>query len=278
VGTTWVGTSGWLYPAWRKVYYPAGLRHADELAYLATRLSTVEINGSFYSLQRPESYRAWYAATPASFLFAVKGSRFITHMKKLRDAGDALANFFASGVLALEDKLGPILWQLPPNLGFDRDRLATFFDALPRDTRAAVRLAKKHDERVRGRAWLRTDAERPLRHALEVRHDTFADPAFVELLREHDIALCIADTAGRWPYLEDLTADFVYLRLHGDVELYASGYDDAALDAWAKKIRAWRRRGDVFAYFDNDARVRAPFDAERLRARLGSHRARSART
>lgn len=268
MGATWVGTSGWLYPGWRKVYYPEGLRHRDELAYIASRLGSLEINGSFYSLQRPESYRAWYAATPARFRFAVKGSRFITHMKKLREPKTALANFFASGVLALEDKLGPFLWQLPPNLGFDRDRLASFFDALPRDTRAAVRLAKKHDARMEGRAWLRAEVQQKLRHALEIRHDTFADPAFLALLREHDIALCIADTAGRWPYLEDVTADFVYVRLHGDVDLYASGYGDPALAAWAKKIRAWRRKRDVFVYFDNDARGHAPFDAERLRALL----------
>lgn len=287
-GAVRIGTSGWLYPRWRKTYYPEGLPHARELSYIASRLGSVEINGSFYSLQRPESYRAWYHATPPGFVFAVKGSRFISHMKKLRDPGVALANFFASGVLALEEKLGPILWQLPPNLGFDRERLATFFDALPRDTTAAVRVAKGHDRRVAGRAWLRTEARRPIRYAIEVRHPSFADPDFISVLREHDVALCVADTAGRWPFLEDVTAEFVYVRLHGDVELYASGYGDDALDTWAKKIRAWRRgvepadairastqrpakraARDVYVYFDNDAKVHAPFDAERLAERVG---------
>ena len=239
-----------------------------ELAYASRVFDSIELNGSFYSLQRPEAYRRWYDDTPRGFRFAIKGSRFITHMKKLRDVETPLANFFASGVLLLGEKLGPFLWQLPPFLAFDEVRLTRFFELLPRDTRAAAALARCHDERLAGRSWTRTDAQRPLRHALEVRHESFRDPRFVALLRRHRIALVVADTAGRWPFLDDVTASFVYVRLHGDVELYASGYTPQALDAWAERVRGWLARGDVYVYFDNDAKVHAPFDALGLVARL----------
>lgn len=280
-----VGTSGWVYPPWRGTFYPPGLPHRRELEYLSRQVNSIEINGSFYSLQRPASYQAWAAATPEDFIFAVKGGRFITHMKKLRDVETPLANFFASGVLALGAKLGPLLWQLPPNLAFDADRLATFLALLPRSTVEAATLAHRHDERLEGRAWTCTDLDRPLRHALEVRHPSYRDPALIELLRSQDVALVIADTAGTWPYLEDITADFVYIRLHGDSELYVSGYSDEALNTWAQRIRGWRagesprtehtiappapaRPREIFVYFDNDAKVRAPVDAISLARKL----------
>jgi uncharacterized protein YecE (DUF72 family) len=286
--TVRTGISGWRYAPWRGVFYPKGLPQRRELEFASRQLGTIEINGSFYSLQRPESYRAWRAEAPPGFVFAVKGGRFVTHMKKLADVEVPLANFFASGVLALGDTLGPVLWQLPPNLGYDRDRLARFFDLLPRSTAAAAALAARHDERLDGRALTETEADRPLRHVLEVRHDSFVTPEFPALLREHGIGLVVADTAGRWPYLEDVTADLVYIRLHGDTELYVSGYDDPALDRWADRVRAWaaggepedaRRVGppaapapagrDVYVYFDNDTKVRAPVDAMALAERLG---------
>ena len=265
-----VGISGWTYPPWRGVFYPKGLRQADELAHVGTRLRSVEINGSFYSLQRPHSYRAWAAATPDDFVFSVKGGRFITHMKKLADVEVPLANFFASGVLALGPKLGPVLWQLPPTLGFDVGRLRAFLELLPRSTADAAGLARSHDSRLDGRALTETDADRPLRHAFEVRHESFRSPDLVALAREHRVAVVVADTAGRWPFLDEDTADFAYARLHGDTELYVSGYDDAALDAWADRVRSWTASGrDVFVYFDNDVKVRAPFDAMALAGRLG---------
>ncbi|WP_052436837.1 DUF72 domain-containing protein [Georgenia sp. SUBG003] len=267
--TVRVGISGWRYRPWRGTFYPKGLPQRRELEYVAEHLRTVEINGSFYSLQRPDSYRAWYAQTPPGFVFAVKGGRFITHMKKLADVDTPLANFFASGVLALQEKLGPVLWQLPPNLGFDPGRLAAFFERLPRTTGAAARLAERHDQRLEGRAWTEPGEDRQLRHALEVRHDSFRDPAFTDLLRAHDVAVVVADTAGKWPLIAEATADFVYVRLHGDSELYVSGYDDAALDSWAGRIRQWHGDGhDVFVYFDNDVKVRAPVDAIALADRL----------
>jgi uncharacterized protein YecE (DUF72 family) len=264
-----VGISGWRYPTWRGVFYPKELRQRDELRYVADRLTTVEINGSFYALQRPRNYEAWYAETPAQFVFSVKGPRFISHMKKLHDVEIPLANFYASGVLALREKLGPILWQLPPNLGFDQSRLAQFFAMLPRTTFAAARLAKRHEERLADRALTRADADRPLRYALEVRHESYQKAEFVELMRDHDVALVIADTAGRWPLFHDVTSDIMYVRLHGDQELYVSGYSSEALTMWAERIRGWTAAGrDVFAYFDNDVKVRAPFDAIQLLTRL----------
>lgn len=286
-GSIRIGISGWRYPPWRRVFYPKNLPQRTELQHASRQFSTIEINGSFYSLQRPASYAAWYGDTPDDFVFAVKGGRFITHLKRLRDVEAPLANFFASGVLRLGRKLGPILWQLPPNFVFDPDRLDAFFRLLPRTARAAAQLGRRHDERMRGRVWLKAQPATRLRHALEVRHPSFESPKFIALLRKHRIAAVVADTAGKWPLIEDVTADFLYLRLHGDEELYASGYDDKALERWAKKIASWARGSnptgartiapralrapqgrDVFVYFDNDVKVHAPFDAASLARRL----------
>jgi len=276
IGRAYVGISGWRYPPWRGSFYPKGLAQRRELEYAADRLSSIEINGSFYALQRPEHYQRWYAETPDDFIFSVKGGRFITHMKKLRDVDVPLANFLGSGVLALAEKLGPLLWQLPPNLSFDAERLHAFFELLPRTTTQAAALARNHDERLTDRSWTTTDEDRPLRHAVEVRHESYRDPAFLPLLREHDIAIVVADTAGKWPLLETVTSDFGYVRLHGDEELYVSGYSDAALDRWAGLIHGWRsgeatadaRPRDVYAYFDNDVKVHAPYNAIDLAKRL----------
>lgn len=262
MATVRIGVSGWRYAPWRKNFYPAGLAQRRELEYLAGTFPTVELNGSFYSLQRPESYQRWRAETPPGFTFAVKGGRFITHLKRLRGVEAPLANFFASGVLALGDRLGPLLWQLPARQRLDLDQIAEFLQLLPGTTAGAAALAAGHDERMAGRSWTTTDADRLIRHALEVRHESFADPAFHRLLREHGVALVVSEGADRWPVFEEVTADFMYVRLHGDRELYVSGYDAAALQAWAEKVRRWYEAGcDVVVYFDNDAKVHAPFDA-----------------
>lgn len=269
-GTVLVGTSGWRYPPWRGTFYPPGLVQRRELEYLSRQVTSIEINGSFYSLQRPENYRAWTEQVPAGFVFAVKGPRFVTHLKQLRDVAVPVANFLASGVLGLGPALGPVLWQLPPRMRFDADRVARFLELLPSTTTAAARAATGHDERLDGRALVETDADRPLRHAVEPRHPSFRDPAFTALLREHGIALVQSDSAGTWPVFDEVTADLVYLRLHGQGELYAGGYTAAALDGWAARIRAWRDAGhDVVCYFDNDAKVHAPTDARALLDRLG---------
>jgi uncharacterized protein YecE (DUF72 family) len=261
-----IGISGWRYAGWRGDFYPKGLAQRRELAYAAEHLTSIEVNGSFYSLQRPSSYAAWRAGTPDDFVFAVKGGRFITHLKRLVDVDAPLANFFASGVLALGPKLGPVLWQLPERQEFDADRMAAFFDLLPRSTAEAAVLAEKHDERLSGDKVLTTvDVDQPLRHALEFRHPSFATPEALEVLRAHDIACVLADTAGRWPKVEADTSTFRYVRLHGDAELYASGYGAASLDAWAARCLAWAETGqDVFVYFDNDMKGYAPHDAMAL--------------
>lgn len=282
-----IGISGWRYPGWRGVFYPKGLAQRRELEFAARHFDSVEINGSFYSLQRPEYYAAWCEETPPGFVFAVKGGRYITHLKQLHDIEAPLANFFASGVLALGDKLGPILWQLPERLPFDA-RFERFLKLLPRDTYAAAALARGHDARLAGRSFVAPGLERRVRHAIEVRSPTFACREAIELMRRYGVALVIADTAGNYPYFEDITADFVYVRLHGDEQLYMSGYSPAALERWAKRIRTWRsgreprdavriaprapaQRGqrDVYVYFDNDGRARAPFDAISLAELLG---------
>jgi uncharacterized protein YecE (DUF72 family) len=288
IGTVRIGVSGWRYPPWRGAFYPVGLRQRDELAYLAERLPTVEINGSFYSLQSPQAYADWQRATPPGFVFAVKGSRYITHMLRLRRIDAALANFFASGLFALQDKLGPILWQFPPNLRFDPEVFDEFLGKLPRDTVQALALARRRDARMSGRAKLAIDAVRPLRHAVEIRNETFIDPVFVQLLRRHRVALVVADTGGRWPQPQDVTADFMYLRLHGATELYRSRYSRDMLEQWAARIRAWASGNqldsdelidassprkvprDVYCYFDNTDKLHAPENARQLMRLLGA--------
>jgi uncharacterized protein YecE (DUF72 family) len=268
-GVACVGISGWRYGPWRGTFYPKGLPQSRELEHASRRVDTIEINGSFYSLQTPASYRSWREQTPENFVFAVKGGSFITHMRRLRDCAKPLANFFASGVLALREKLGPVLWQLPPWLKFDASVVEDFLALLPQTTAAAAALARRHDDRLRQRAYTRIHADVPLRHTMEVRHDSFVSPKFFALLRRYGVAACIADNARDWPVLDEVTADFVYCRLHGHTQMYASGYSAAALDRWAERARAWMRsRRDVYFYFDNDAKIRAPYDAINLAARL----------
>jgi uncharacterized protein YecE (DUF72 family) len=262
-----IGVSGWSYPHWRRRFYPDGLPQRRELEYVAERMDSVEINASFYSLRRPENYRRWAEQTPDGFVFAVKGSRFITHLLALRDARTPLANFFASGVLALGERLGPLLWQLPPSLRFDRERLEGFLRLLPSTAGAAAELAARHDHRLDGRELTSTDTPSwRLRHALEVRHDSYHDPDFPALAREYGVAVVTAHTAGRWPLLDEPTADFAYLRLHGAESLYVGSYGVAALRDWAERALRHHDAGrDVYVYFDNDTDARAPQDAMTLR-------------
>lgn len=266
-----IGISGWMYPPWRGVFYPKGVRQADELEYASRHVTSIEVNGSFYSLQRPANWVRWRDAVPDDFVFAVKGPRFITHIKRLGDVDAPLANFFASGVLALGPKLGPVIWQLPPNLQFDEGLLDAFLGRLPRTHGDAAALARHRDRRMTGRTSyaLEAPAGRLVRHAVEVRHPSFETDAWRSLLERHRVASVTADTAGRYPRLDWVTADFAYARLHGDKELYTSGYDDEGLDRWEAWVRAHLEAGrDVFVYFDNDVKVRAPFDAMALIGRL----------
>lgn len=283
-----IGISGWQYADWQGKFYPEGLRQKDRLSYMAGCFDTVEINGTFYSLKQPQHFRNYYSQTPRDFRFAVKGGRFITHMKRLRQVRTALANHFASGVLELKDKLGPHLWQLPANFRFDADRLDAFLDLLPRDTDQAAALARDHDDRLPGEPSVITDRKRRLRHALEIRHESFLCDEFISLLHRYGVALVSSHSDERWPYLEDVTAGFVYLRLHGPGKLYASPYREDALAHWATRVRAWhegrqprdaRRAGarrpparksrDVYVFFDNTDKVHAPGNALRMVEKLG---------
>ena len=288
MGKIYIGISGWRYAPWRGVFYPEGLKQADELAFASRALPSIEINGSFYALQRPESYAAWYEATPPGFIFSHKGNRYITHIRRLSDIEGPLANVFASGVFNLREKLGPFLWQFPPSFRYDAERVEHFLSLLPHDTEQALELARHCGPRMQGHSALAIDKKRKLRHAMEIRHDSFIDTSFIALLRKYHVALVVADTAGKWPYQEDVTADFMYLRLHGEKELYSDGYTEEAIDRWAERIRAWhsgsqpdegklisgtkppqRTSRDIYCYFDNDVKVMAPFDARRLIDKLG---------
>jgi uncharacterized protein YecE (DUF72 family) len=265
-----VGTSGWIYPHWRGRFYPPGPPQKGWLPYVAARLTTVEINGTFYSLTRPSACEAWRAAVPEGFVFAVKGSRYITHMRKLTAFRSPLANFFASGILRLGSRLGPILWQLPPQLPFDRARAEPFLSALPEDVRGAERWARRHDERTTGRAALTAPDGRdlPLRYALEVRHESWLSDAALDLLSRRGVALVAADTAGRHPFsLLRTSRSLAYVRLHGPRRLYEGAYTEAELGRWAGRCLEWAREGaEVFVYFDNDRDAQAARDALALQA------------
>jgi uncharacterized protein YecE (DUF72 family) len=282
-GAVRIGVSGWTYAPWRGVFYPKGLPHKRELEFAASQFNSLEINGTFYGMQRPDAFASWADQVPENFVFSVKGPRYLTHLRRLREVETPLANFIASGLLRLGPKLGPILWQFPPNFRFDAERTEAFLKLLPQDTKAAAYLGRKHDDKLKVRAWLKVDAELPVRHAFEIRNETFRTREFIDLLRKYGVALVCADTV-EWPRLMDLTSDFVYCRLHGSEQLYASGYDDKSLDKWAARVAAWakggeppdaervdgkgrKRKRDVFVYFDNDMKVRAPFDAHALRER-----------
>jgi uncharacterized protein YecE (DUF72 family) len=280
--TVRIGISGWRYPPWRGVFYPKALRQADELAFAAKLFPTIEIDGTFYSLKTPKNFVNWASETPGDFVFSVKAPRYITHTLRLRDVTGPVANFFANGLLGLGPKLGPILWQFPPSFKFDAKLIESFFKILPHDTDAATGLARKHDQNVAGRVFFEVAKKRRVRHAMEIRHKSFVCPEFVALLRKYRIALVCADTV-EWPRLMDVTADFMYCRLHGSEELYKSGYSDEALDDWARRVLAWakgrepadaerasgkpppkRTKRDVFLYFDNDIKALAPVNAKSL--------------
>jgi uncharacterized protein YecE (DUF72 family) len=278
-----IGVSGWRYTPWRGNFYPRGLAQSRELQYAATAFPSIELNGSFYSLQRPSSYRMWAQQTPPGFVFAIKGSRYITHMLKLRNIEAALANFLASGLFELGDKLGPILWQFPPMLGFNAQVFEDFFSILPRTTEEAMWIAHAHDDRLKGHHALEPLRNMELRHAVEVRHPSFESPDFIRMLRRHGIAWVVADTPRPWPLFEDVTADFIYMRLHGSTELYNSRYTTDELERWARLMRAWANGDDppearrilherapqvasrdVYCYFDNTDKLHAPGNAREL--------------
>ena len=283
-----IGISGWTYKPWRDNFYPAGLAVKQELRFAASRVNSIEINGTFYRLQTPKSFAHWYDETPEDFVFSLKASRYLTHIRRVKDIEDGLANFLASGIFALKEKLGPILWQFPPSYKFDAVAMRAFLSALPHDTDAGAAIASR-SSLAGERALVKPERAGPLNHAVEIRHDSFRDPAFIDLLRENNVALVFADTV-KWPYIEDVTGPIIYARLHGSEELYVSGYSDEALDGWATRFALWaqglepndakrigpaaagRTPRDVFVYFDNDVKVHAPFNAQTLAEKLKASR------
>jgi uncharacterized protein YecE (DUF72 family) len=243
-----VGIGGWVFPPWRGVLYPSGLPQARELSHASRQVTAIEINGTFYGSQKPESFRRWHDETPDDFVFSVKGPRFATHRKDLATAGPSIERFLASGVLELRGKLGPILWQFAPFLRFGEPGFEAFLALLPHE--------------IDGRA---------LRHVVEVRHSSFEEPAFPELLRRYRVAVALVDDE-KYPALDHVTADFVYARLRRSVVEEPTGYSPPALDAWAQRARDWQAAGrDCFVYFINGAKVRAPAAAKALIERLSSH-------
>jgi uncharacterized protein YecE (DUF72 family) len=275
MATAYIGISGYVYQHWKGAFYPPGLAQRKWLSYAAGRFNSIELNGTFYSLKWPSVYQRWISEVPSEgFVFAIKGSRFITHRLRLRNTRQAMANFLGSGILALGHLTGPFLWQLPPSDRFDAARLAEFLQALPRSSDEAAAIAREHDERLKRGALTDPATSIPLRHAFEVRHESYDRPEFYNALAEHGCAFVLADTAGRFMFADRVTADFVYLRLHGSQQLYVSRYSDEELDWWADEIRQWLAQGrDVYAYFDNDAQGHAPYDAMRLAERVNGRSA-----
>jgi len=243
-GKIYVGVGGWTFADWRGVFYPKDLPQKRELEYMSRKLTSIEINGTYYSTFKPASWAKWRDQTPEGFVFAVKGSRYVTNRKQLATAADSVGVFVNQGLVELGDRLGPINWQLMESKKFDPEDIDAFLKLLPRE--------------VKGRQ---------LRHALEVRNPSFKDPRFTDLARRHGVAIVFADHE-EFPMIDEATADFGYARLMRTAEKVKTGYKPAELDRWAEHARGWAQRGDVFAYFISGAKVRAPAAAEALIERV----------
>ena len=258
-----VGIGGWVFAPWRGVFYPKGLTQARELEHASRQLTSIEINSTFYRTQKPDSFRKWAAETPDDFVFSLKGPQFATNRRVLAEAGSSIERFFASGVLELGAKLGPVLWQMSPFKKFEPEDFEAFLALLPQQGDG-----------------------KPIRHCVEVRQQSFVTPAFIALLRKYAVAPVLVES-DKHPLIADLTSDFVYCRLQNTEEKLASGYPPAALDAWAKRARIWAEGGapadldtigektpakkrDVFIYMISGAKVRAPAAARALIERLGT--------
>jgi uncharacterized protein YecE (DUF72 family) len=239
-----VGTGGWTHKPWRGVFYPEDMPQKRELEFASRHLTSIEINGTFYSSFKPASWIKWRDETPAEFVFSVKASRFCTNRKRLADARDSVAKFFAQGIGELRDRLGPINWQFAATRKFDAADMEAFLELLPREVQGLK-----------------------LRHALEVRNESFKSKAFYELARRFNAAIIFADSED-YPAIDEHTADFTYARLMRTQEETETGYDARGLDGWAKRARAWAKRGDVFVYFIAGAKIRAPAAAKALIARF----------
>ena len=235
-----IGIGGWTYEPWRGVFYPEGLSQKRELEYASRRLTSIEINGTYYSTFKPASWAKWHEETPDGFVFAVKGSRYCTNRKDLSGAGEAVARFVGQGLTELGDRLGPINWQFMATKKFDAADIEAFLKLLPREVGGL-----------------------PLRHALEVRHESFKDERFYDLVRRHKVAIVFADD-DKFPVIEEPTADFTYARLMRTREDVETGYTPAEIGQWAQRARSWAARGDAFVYFISGAKLRAPAAAQAL--------------
>ena len=266
-GTIRTGTAGWVFEPWRGTFFPPGLVQKKELSYAASHLNSIEINATFRANQKPASFARWAGETPEGFQFSIKGPQLVTHIKRLKNCAEPLANFFASGPLALGDRLGPFVWQLPPNLAFDEPSFSAFLELLPKTVESYLALAGKADG-ARQEPFLDATGVGTIRHAIEPRHASFDAPDVKALFAKHNIALVIADTT-EYP-ARDLTADFAYCRLQGPARPDASGYTEADIADWAKTMHGWRAEGrDVYAYFVHEDKLHAPANAIALRRALG---------
>jgi uncharacterized protein YecE (DUF72 family) len=246
-----VGVGGWTFEPWRGEFYPAGLPHKQELSYAAERLTSIEINGTYYGTQKPESFARWRDETPDDFVFSLKGPRYTTNRRELAAAAASIERFLASGLLELREKLGPINWQFMPTKAFDAEDFAAFLALLPAE--------------IDGRA---------LRHAVEVRHDSFRNDAFIALARAHRVAIVLAGDS-EYPLIDAPTAGFVYARLMGTQEDRPEGYTRPAIDRWAQRLLEWQASGlDVFCYIISGAKLRNPAAAMALLRRLAKPAAR----
>jgi uncharacterized protein YecE (DUF72 family) len=245
MGDIRVGIGGWVFAPWRGIFYPPKLAQARELDYASRHVTSIEINGTFYGAQKPASFRRWRDETPDDFVFSVKGPRYATHRRALAESGPSIDRFFDSGVLELGAKLGPVLWQFPATTKYDAENFAAFLDLLPREREG-----------------------RTIRHVLEARHESFADPGFSALMRRHKVAVALIDAEGQPSFGDEPTADFVYARLKRAAENVATGYESKELDAWSARARTWAKSRDVFIYVINGAKIRAPAGAMALIERL----------
>ena len=283
-----IGMSGWTFDGWRNDFYPKGLVQKKELEYASRKVNSIEVNGTFYALQKPPTFQRWYQETPDDFCFSLKAPQYITHIRRLKDVADPVANFFASGIFCLKEKMGPLLWQFPPNVTLKDDRFEKFLELLPYDSKSASRLAKKHSEKMEGRSFVDVEGDYPIRHAFEFRHPSFMNPDFINLLRQYGVAIVFAHSGLKSPYMEDLTADFVYARMHGQEAQYKKGYPDKVLSWWSERVQNWTQgkqprdaqcvsdikpkavKRDAFIYFDTEEKSYAPYDALRLMELLDS--------
>lgn len=282
-----IGMSGWTFEGWRGEFYPKGVTQKKELEYASRQVNSIEINGTFYSLQKPPTFQRWHDETPNDFCFSIKAPQYITHVRRLKEVEEPVANFFASGLFCLKEKLGPILWQFPPNVTLKDDRFARFMEILPMDSKSASQIAKKHSSKMDGRSVTKAEGNYPIRHAFEFRHPSFMNPEFIELMKKHQIAVVFAHSGGiSSPYMEDVTSDFIYLRMHGQDEKFKNGHTPDLLDWLAERIQIWASGNqpkdaqvvcddlpkkcprDVFVYFDTEAKEYAPSDALHLMKRL----------